>query len=102
MPRGVMTDLPRKRCKNCPEIFRPSQRNQDFCCANCRKEFNKHGAAFGPLNRALDKKIANRIKVLSPADQVRMDSIEKRLAFVERFIGGVRAAFLLDYSDKTK
>ena len=57
-----------------------------FCRDNCRKEYHKHGGALGPLRRALEKTLQQRIKELSPADVKRLDSLDARLRKLERFI----------------
>ncbi len=33
----------KKRCKNCDKPFPPGREWQEFCGANCRKEFWRHG-----------------------------------------------------------
>jgi len=39
-------NLPRKRCKNCPKLFKPSQPTQEFHSAQCRFEYHRHGGSF--------------------------------------------------------
>jgi hypothetical protein len=56
----------RQPCENCGDLFDKKRRNQRFCPKNngqCRKEFFRYGAAFGPLkiglHKAIDKKYAD-------------------------------------------
>ena len=97
MPRGVMTDLPRRRCDNCAALYKLKQRlpegQHGFCSANCRKEFHKHGGSFSKLKPVVVAEVKKRIKELSPADQFRMEAMEKRITELEQVIQKLRQSF---------
>lgn len=90
-------NLPKRNCDNCGTRYQPKRPlmtgERGFCKANCRKEYHKHGGAFGPLRRALDKELKKRIKELSPADATRIEAIESRLEQIENILECVGAAF---------
>jgi len=94
---GKWANLPKRNCDNCGAKYQPKRPlgtgQRGFCKANCRKEYSKHGGAFGPLNRALDKKLAKRIKELSPADVTRIEAIEERLTWIEDQLKRIRIAW---------
>ena len=94
MPKGRWGNLPKRKCDNCGSTYQPKQPIREgergFCKPNCRKEYHKHGGAFGPLRRALDKELRKRMKELSPADVVRIEGIEKRLKALEDYLRQVR------------
>jgi hypothetical protein len=54
----------RFRCHNCDKLTvkNPAQPKQRFCCDACRYEYNKHGAAFGPLRSKLEKLVHQIIR----------------------------------------
>lgn len=54
----------RFRCHNCDKltIKNPTQPKQRFCSDACRYEYNKHGAAFGPLKAKLEKLVRQIIQ----------------------------------------
>jgi hypothetical protein len=90
MPKGQWGNLKKRHCDNCGELYRPKQPIRPgelgFCSPNHRKEYHKHGGAFGPLRRALEK----RIKALSPADALRIREVEKRLDAIEQLLRAFR------------
>lgn len=94
--KSEWANLPKRKCDNCGTLYKPKrplwQGERGFCKDNCRKEYHKHGGAFGPLKRALDKEIKKRIKELSPADGPRIDRIERRLDKLEEMLSNVRSA----------
>lgn len=67
---------PLKRCKNCPKFFRKTTYNRTFCSTDCKKEFEKWGAAYGPLKEHFEKMVSQRMKQYA-------DSIEARLRMLE-------------------
>jgi hypothetical protein len=84
--RGVRPEwanLPKRRCRNCPNIFRPKKPDQVHCCANCRKEFYKHGGAFAKLRLLMLKEIKKRVRECNPAEESRIAAIEARLQKIE-------------------
>ena len=84
--RGLRAEwamLPARRCRNCPKIFKPKKPDQVHCCANCRKEYDKHGGAFSKLRVHMLKEIKKRVRECSPADETRISAIESRLAALE-------------------
>lgn len=86
MPSGVATEkLPRRRCKNCPAIFTPNQKHQQFCGPQCRKQYNVFGGAFVRVREAAEKFIKQRIRELSPADETRIAALEKRIEQLEQW-----------------
>lgn len=96
MPHGIKPEwasLPRRRCKNCPAIFKPVKPSQDFCSANCRKEFHKHGGAFVKLKAYVVQEIKKRIRELSPADETRIAALEKRIEQIEERFEKLTGAF---------
>jgi hypothetical protein len=74
--RGVnpeWANLPRRRCDNCPKIYKPKQplrKNPDgtmqhgFCSRACKDQFHKHGSAFIQLRHAMEKEFARMEKRL--------------------------------------
>lgn len=62
MPVKKTPKLPRRRCANDNKLFNPKKPWAKFCSDACRKEYNRHGSAFGPmktgLHKAIDKKYA--------------------------------------------
>lgn len=64
VPTAKSAKLRRKRCLNDNKLFtpKPNVPDQKFCCDPCRKEFHRHGSAFGPMKaglyKAIDKKVA--------------------------------------------
>lgn len=88
MPIGIKPEwanLPRKRCKNCPVIFKPKRPEQEFCSPNCRKEFDKHGGTFSKLKPVIEKEIARRVKERNPLDHEWQHKIEIELAGLRDF-----------------
>jgi hypothetical protein len=39
-------DLPRRRCANCPVIFKPVQPHQKFHNQQCKDEYHRNGGSF--------------------------------------------------------
>lgn len=76
-------ELPAKRCTNCPKIFRPKRIEQRFCCDNCRKEFHRYGAAYGPLKDKLEKLVAELIETKYHALDQRLRMCSEGLARLE-------------------
>jgi len=61
-------NLPRKRCKNCPVIFRPSQPTQEFHSAECRYEYHRHGGSFVKVKALIEPTVRRycRLEVACP------------------------------------
>ena len=84
--RGIRPEwqnLPLKLCRNCGKRFKPKKPDQVHCCANCRKEFDKHGGAFSKLRIHMLREIKKRVRECSPADESRIAEIECRLQALE-------------------
>ena len=52
----------RRRCDNCFKLYERTKDWQRFCSKSCRFEFNRHGAAFGPLKTRLEKLVLKTIE----------------------------------------
>lgn len=69
----------RMRCDNC---FAPTPKrtgNKRFCSDQCRKEFHRHGSAFGPLRVKLEKIIAQATREL----RAELEAAKLRIARLE-------------------
>lgn len=85
--RGIRPEwaaLPMRLCRNCGKRFKPNKPDQVHCCANCRKEFDKHGGAFSKLRIHMVKEIKKRVRECNPADEVRISAIEERVLRLEQ------------------
>lgn len=107
--KGIRPDwanLPKRRCDNCGITYRPRrplrEGERGFHHPNCRKEYHKRGGSFSKLKPVIIKEVRRAVRERDPLDTAWQEAIERRIALMERFIGGIRAAFLLDYSDKDK
>lgn len=56
-PDPAPVKLKRKRCLNCGRLFPLTKESRKFCKDECRKEFHRYGAAYGPLRQGLEKLI---------------------------------------------
>jgi hypothetical protein len=72
----------RRRCDNCGKLFPRTRTDKKFCDDNCRKEFHRHGAAYGPIKQALEKLIEKTVKSEVQKYATRLTALE--LANVER------------------
>jgi len=93
MPIGInpaWANLPRIRCDNCPNIFRPKRPHRPgqhrFCCGNCRKEFSKRGGSFSKLKPVIIQEVRRLVKDQHPLDAAWQRKIEQRLADIEAFV----------------
>lgn len=96
MPKGLKAEwanLPKRRCKNCPAIFKPKRPNQDFCQPNCRKEFDKHGGTFSKLKPEIIKEVRKQVKERDPLDAEWQRKIETQLAELQAFMRQTIEAF---------
>jgi hypothetical protein len=87
----------RKRCLNDNKFFvpKPNVPDQKFCCDPCRKEFHRHGSAFGPMKlglySAIDKKYAALERMLRQHMRTgTMKAILETLANFNRDVESVR------------
>lgn len=74
----------RRRCKNCGAFFRPGRKWQQFCRERvpddpdyCRREYHRHGSAFGPMREQLLKHFGKLI------DELVEERVGKRLEAIE-------------------
>ncbi len=74
-PPQHLKDLKKRRCKNCNELFQPVKEHQLFDCENCRKEFHRYGAAYGPLRTGLERAIEKKYVALDKAIQQRLRAV---------------------------
>ena len=103
MPTGVIHNVPRRRCDNCPKWYQPSQPlrvskrtgklEHGFCCDNCRKEFHKHGGSYSKLKPYIAQEIRSRIRELRPDSAEWIAGIEKRLSNIEDTLRSIQEAF---------
>jgi hypothetical protein len=56
-------DLPKRRCKNCPAIFKPRQPTQEFCKPECRWEFHRYGGAYAKLRDKIGTAVREAIRL---------------------------------------
>lgn len=87
-----MPDYPKKRCQNCPKVFKPEQKHQNFCSPNCRKEYHKYGGAFAKVKAVMLVELKKRIRELSPADGPRIEVIEERLRCIEVALAAIHGS----------
>jgi hypothetical protein len=77
----------RKRCDNCGDLFPRTRTDRKFCSENCRKEFHRYGAAYGPIKQALEKLIDKRTREQVDARFVNLKEIlleiNDRLEYLE-------------------
>lgn len=85
-------NLRRKRCRNCPDIFKPSQPTQVFCSANCRKEFDRYGGAYARLKSVVIEEVKRQVRKSHPAEETRIAGIEQRVSELEARLGSLRQA----------
>jgi len=86
-----LTELRRRRCVNCNRLYKPRKEHQRFCTDavkddpnHCRREFNRHGSAFGPLKIKLEKLVMKTVREILENEHA---FIVKQLADLEkRFI----------------
>lgn len=71
--------FPRKRCKNCPKMFPKTRPNREFCSPACKKEFHRHGSAFGPLKETLQNLVKGWLKEFRAEIEGRLDRLEKNV-----------------------
>jgi hypothetical protein len=75
--------FPKKRCKNCPKMFPKTRANREFCSPACKKEFHRHGSAFGPLKETLQNLVKGWLKEFRLDTEARLDQLEKQVAMLE-------------------
>ena len=100
MPAGYnpeWANLPKRRCDNCPKIYRPNRPPRpgfhNFCCGNCRKEFSKRGGSFSKLKPEIIKEVRRAVKQRDPLDHEWQQTIEKRIAALESWMQQTIEAF---------
>lgn len=96
MPRGIRpewADLKKKRCLNCPAIFKPTKPIQKFCSAACRKQFDDLGGAYVKLKEYVTKEIKKQVKACNPAEETRIAAIEAAIARIQETLDGFKQAF---------
>lgn len=96
MAKGLKAEwgnLSKRRCDNCPAIFKPKRPNQKFCKPNCRKEFDKHGGTFSKLKPVIVAEVRRAVKERDPLDAAWQRSIEARLTELESFMKDARELF---------
>lgn len=54
-PPKLLTDYPKKRCKNCPKFFYQTKPTREFCSNSCRMQFHRFGNSYGALKESLEK-----------------------------------------------
>lgn len=74
----------RKRCKNCPKMFPKTRPNREFCTPACKKEFHRHGSAFGPLKETLQNLVKGWLRSFQEDTDQNTIAINKRLDLLER------------------
>ena len=97
MPKGLKAEwanLPKRRCKNCPTIFKPKRPNQEFCQPNCRKEFDKHGGTFSKLKPVIIAEVRKCVKERNPLDLEWQQKIEREIASLKAFRESLEEAFI--------
>lgn len=101
MPQGFKPEwanLPRRKCDNCGNPYRPirplPRDHRGFCCRKCNDEFHHHGGAYVQVKGFIRAEVIKRVKEWSPSGEPRVAAIEKRLTDLEgrfeRLIGALR------------
>jgi hypothetical protein len=92
------TNVPRKRCKNCPRGFRQNRPWQEFCSTTCRREFHRNGSAQVEFKETLttyiEKEVERRIQeIVQRGPFVRRDDIfsDEGLELIRRAVERGRA-----------
>jgi hypothetical protein len=81
VPTTDSAKLRRKRCLNCNKLFVPARNvpNQKFDKDHCRKEFHRHGSAFGPMKLGLHKAIEKKYAELEVSIKLRFREAHTRM-----------------------
>lgn len=74
---------PVKRCSNCSKMYRQTRPNKKFCSKECKDEFNRYGAAFGPLKLKLEQLVNRWIKDYADKINARLEALEARVDQIE-------------------
>jgi hypothetical protein len=74
------------RCENCGSFFPRTRKDRKFCGDPCRKEFNRFGAAYGPLKQNLQELIVKQSREQVKDLTARVEILEAgmELLLVER------------------
>ena len=60
--RRDQKEFPTKRCLNCSHFYKQRVPNKKFCSVECKNEFGRFGAAYGPLKDKLEKLIDKTVR----------------------------------------
>lgn len=73
-----------KKCKNCPRSFDVKREWQEFCSADCRREYHRYGKVTKPKMEELFRKEARRLlseyQQTVDALRVEVDALRERIA----------------------
>ena len=78
--KAEWSDLPARRCDNCPKIFKPKQPTQRFCSPKCRFQAAHYGPGYARLKIKIDKDL----KYIQAEFARETEDLSERIRVLER------------------
>ncbi len=77
--------LPKRKCDNCGEMYKPKQPVMDgkhgFCKRECKNQFHKAGGSYKRLELAIEKGTKGRLSAI----EKRLAALEERVTQLEEY-----------------
>ena len=83
-PPAAKPKQKRRRCRNCDALFPLTKPNRQFCKIECKNEYNRYGAAFGPLKAKLEKLVRKLVDAETARGWTSQVATLKAAGFVTR------------------